>query len=229
MSTTLAASSSTSSWIWFITRSTALVAFLLLTTGMVLGLTATRRKAGVPRFVSQALHRNIILLALGFLCVHVVTVVLDSYVSIDWFASVVPFTSGYRAGWVAAGTTAFDLILLLVTTSLLRVRFGWRVWRTVHWLAYALWPLALTHYLGSGTDAGTPWGRLIAIAAGIAVVTALGVRIAAAVGSRQAPARFPTRGTAVGPPPLRRPGGAVHTGARSVAPRHLATRQETVR
>jgi sulfoxide reductase heme-binding subunit YedZ len=233
---TLAASGTTSSWIWYISRSTALVTFLLLTTGVVLGLIATRRQAGVPRFVSQRLHRNIILLALSFLVVHVVTVVIDTYVSIDWYAAVVPFTSGYRPYWVAAGTTAFDLIVLLVTTSLLRVRFGWRLWRTLHWLAYLLWPLALTHYLGAGTDSGTLWGRLVAIAAAAAVAVALVSRIAGAIGSAgQDPGRFPTRGTAVGrapqrrPAPPRAPAGAVHTAARGTAPRHLAPRQGTVR
>src|SRR5919198_4556153 len=101
MSTHLAAGSSTGSPLWFLTRSSALVAFVLLTVTLLLGLLTIRRTGTrVPRFVSQALHRNATLLALGFVLVHVLTTVLDGYVPIGWQAAVVPFTSGYRTSWV---------------------------------------------------------------------------------------------------------------------------------
>jgi sulfoxide reductase heme-binding subunit YedZ len=197
MSTTLAAGSSTGSPLWFLTRSSALVAFVLLTVTLLLGLLTIRRSTGVPRFVSQALHRNVTLLALGFVLAHVVTTVLDGYVPIGWVAAVVPFTSGYRTGWVAAGTAAFDLAVLLTVTSLARVRIGVRVWRAVHWLAYGLWPLTLVHYLGAGTDFRADWGRWLAILAAVAVAAAIAVRVAGAVTAVQARPRHPVRGARV--------------------------------
>ena len=180
----------------------------LLTLTLLLGLLTIRRtSAGVPRFVSQALHRNATLLALGFVLVHVVTTLLDNYVPIGWQAAVVPFTSGYRAAWVAAGTAAFDLILLLTVTSLLRARIGLRVWRAIHWLAYALWPLALVHYLGAGTDARAGWGRWLAIGAGVAVAAAVAVRVVAAASAADLPpARHPVRGAPVRRPSVREAG-----------------------
>jgi sulfoxide reductase heme-binding subunit YedZ len=198
VTTTLAASSNTGSLLWFLTRSTALVAFLLLTVTLLLGLGALGRTAGVPRFVSQALHRNATLLALGFVLVHIVTTVLDGYVPIGWAATVVPFTSGYRTLWVAAGTVAFDLAVLLTVSSLARVRIGLRLWRGIHWLAYALWPLTVVHYLGAGTDARGGWGRWLAILACVAVAGAVAIRVAAAISAAdRAPARRPVRGSAV--------------------------------
>ncbi len=200
MSTTLAAaSSSAGSPLWFLTRSSALVAFVLLTVTLLLGLlTIRRRSAAVPRFVSQALHRNATLLALGFVLVHVVTTVLDNYVPIGWEAVVIPFTSGYRATWVAAGTVAFDLAILLTVTSLARARIGLRVWRGIHWLAYALWPLTLVHYLGAGTDARAAWGRWLAILAAVAVAGAVAVRVAgAASAAGEASPQHPVRGARV--------------------------------
>jgi sulfoxide reductase heme-binding subunit YedZ len=199
MTATLAASTSTGSPLWFLTRSTALVAFVLLTVTVLLGLLTRNRTAGVPRFVSQALHRNATLLALGFVVVHVATTMLDGYVPIGWAAAVVPFTSGYRSTWVAAGTVAFDLALLLVVSSLARARIGLRAWRAIHWLAYALWPLTLVHYLGAGTDARASWGRWLAILAAGAVAGAAAFRVAAAISAaHQAPARHPVRGAPVG-------------------------------
>jgi sulfoxide reductase heme-binding subunit YedZ len=204
MSTSLAAAAaSTGSPLWFITRSSGLVAFGLLTISLLLGLLTTGRALGgsAPRFVTQALHRNATLLALAFVVVHVGSILLDGYVPVGWAATVVPFTSGYRATWVAAGTTAFDLAILLTVTSLVRVRVGLRLWRLIHWLGYALWPLILVHYLGAGTDARAGWGRWLAILSSVTVAGAIAARAAVALSAQgRAPAGHPVRGAPIGHP-----------------------------
>jgi methionine sulfoxide reductase heme-binding subunit len=216
----LALDASTGSPLWFLTRSSALVAFVLMTVGFVLGLVTTGRagallKPRTPRFISQALHRNITLLAIIFVLVHVATTVLDGYVRIGWLSAVVPFTSGYRTAWVAAGTAALDLAIVLAVTSLLRVRIGVRRWRGLHWLAYALWPLTVTHYLGTGTDVKAAWGRWLAIAAIAAVTVATLVRAGAGMSARRrSPRPRPERGYPVerpGTPALPSRGAAVGT------------------
>jgi methionine sulfoxide reductase heme-binding subunit len=236
MSTTLAAGSSAGSPLWFITRSSALVAFGLLTIALLLGLLTTGRTAGsAPRFVTQALHRNATLLALVFVVVHIGSTALDGYVPVGWAAAVVPFTSGYRATWVAAGTVAFDLAILLTVTSLLRARIGLRLWRAIHWLAYALWPLILVHYLGAGTDARAGWGRWLAILSAVTVAGAVAARVAAAVSARdRAPAAHPVRGAPVGrprsPAPLRGAGpDAASIAGVPVPPAHRVPAQESWR
>jgi methionine sulfoxide reductase heme-binding subunit len=78
---------------------------------------------------------------------------------------------------VGLGTVAFDLVLVVIATSLLRVRLGVRTWRAVHWLTYAAWPVAVLHYLTTGTDAGAPWGVALAVLAIGAVAAAVGIRI----------------------------------------------------
>ena len=110
-----------------------------------------------PRFVTLGLHRNVTLLALGFTVVHVLTTVLDSFVSIPLPDAVVPFISPYRPIWVGLGAIAFDLMLALVITSLLRTRLGLRSWRLVHWSSYLCWPVAVLHGLGTGTDTPVRW------------------------------------------------------------------------
>lgn len=196
MTTTLAAAAtSTGSPLWFITRASALVAFGLLTLSFLLGLLATGRNAArAPRFVTQALHRNATLLALGFVLVHIGSTALDGFVSVGWLAAVLPFTSGYRTTWVTFGTLTFDLMILLTVTSLLRVRIGLRLWRGIHWLAYLLWPLALVHYLGAGTDTKANWGLWLAILAAALVAGAIAVRVIAGLARDGAPGQGPRAG-----------------------------------
>jgi len=167
---------------WYLTRGTGVVALLLLTVGLVLGVMGpTRfRTIRMPRFAVSALHRNVTLLALAFVVVHVVTTILDGYTPIGLRDAVVPFVASYRPFWLGLGAVAFDLLLALIVTSLLRSRLGVRAWRAVHWLAYASWPVALLHSLGTGSDARSVWLALLASACTIAVVAAALWRVATA-------------------------------------------------
>ncbi|HEY0812489.1 MAG TPA: ferric reductase-like transmembrane domain-containing protein [Pseudonocardia sp.] len=146
--------------LWFVSRACGLVALLLLTATVVLGCAhVTRASAGRwQRFTMHALHRNLSLLAIVFLAVHIGSAIIDGYVDLGWFDAVVPFISGYHPVWVGLGAVAFDLLLAVIVTSLLRTRLSQRVWRTVHLAAYAMWPLALVHGLGiGGSDSRLNW------------------------------------------------------------------------
>ena len=145
--------------LWYATRATGLVTLLMLTASVLLGLLVAGRFSSQrwPRFLTQGLHRNVSLLVLVFLVLHVGTTVLDSYTSIPLAAAFVPFASSYKTGWLSLGAVAFDLLIALVVTSLVRDRLGYRTWRRVHWLAYACWPVAVAHGLGIGTDRSVTW------------------------------------------------------------------------
>jgi methionine sulfoxide reductase heme-binding subunit len=150
--------------LWFATRGFGVVSLLLLTAILVLGVSGITRWRSTrwPRFVVAGLHRNLTLLALVFIALHVITTVADGYAPISFLNAVIPFTSSYRPLWLGLGAVALDLILALTITSLLRVRIGYRPWRALHWLAYASWPIALVHGLGTGTDARLAWMQLVA-------------------------------------------------------------------
>jgi methionine sulfoxide reductase heme-binding subunit len=169
---------------WYLTRGTGVVALLLLTVGLVLGVMGPTgfRTIRLPRFAVSGLHRNVTLLALAFVVVHVVTTILDGYTPIGLRDAVLPFIASYRPFWLGLGAVAFDLLLALIATSLLRNRLGLRAWRAVHWLAYASWPVALLHSLGTGSDARSAWLVLLAAACTIAVVAAVLWRVATAAG-----------------------------------------------
>jgi DMSO/TMAO reductase YedYZ heme-binding membrane subunit len=143
--------------LWYLARGTGVVSLLLLTASVALGIVTSVHWVSKrwPRFATTFLHRNVSMLAVAFLVAHVATVVVDGFAPIGWKDAVVPFASPYRPIWLGFGAVAFDLVLALVCTSLLRNRIGPRVWRTVHWLAYACWPFAVLHGLGTGTDTPT--------------------------------------------------------------------------
>lgn len=165
--------------LWYATRGSGYAALVLLTASVVLGvLTALRwHSAEWPRFLVQAVHRSVSLLVLVFLALHVVTAVLDPFAHLGVGDALLPFSSSYRPVWLGLGVVAMELLVALVVTSLVRHRLGFRTWRTVHWLAYASWPLALVHGLGTGTDAASGWGLLLDLACVGAVLIAVAWRI----------------------------------------------------
>ena len=160
---TVVAATANAKVFWYLTRGTGVGALVLLTTSVALGvLTSVRwRSHRWPRFVTAGLHRNLTLLAITFVGAHVLTTVADGYTPIGLKDAVIPFVSPYRPIWLGLGAVAFDLLIALVATSLLRGRIGYQAWRYVHWLAYASWPVALVHALGTGTDARLGWMRAV--------------------------------------------------------------------
>ncbi|MEV6019244.1 MULTISPECIES: ferric reductase-like transmembrane domain-containing protein [unclassified Streptomyces] len=148
----------TGSPLWYASRAGGTLSLVLLTATVVLGIASGGRSAPsrVGRFEIGLLHRNLSLLTLVFLVLHVVTAVLDPFVHLGWAVTVVPFGAAYRPLWLGLGTVAFDMLLAVLVTSAVRVRLGVRRWKAVHWLAYAAWPLALFHGAATGTDTRLP-------------------------------------------------------------------------
>jgi sulfoxide reductase heme-binding subunit YedZ len=180
---------------WYLTRSSGAVALILLTLAVVLGVVDMRRWSTEkwPRFVVDSLHRNVSLLALAFLGLHILTAVLDSFAPISLVNAVIPFTGSYRPFWLGLGALSFDLMLAVIITSLLRRRMGHSTWRAVHWLSYASWPIALLHGLGTGSDVKSGWMLTLSAGCLIAVLMVISVRIAAGW-----PDRLARRGAALG-------------------------------
>ncbi len=167
---------------WYLTRGTGVVALVLLTLTVALGVANVRRlrTETMPRFVVDAVHRNVSLLAMAFLLIHILTSILDSFAPISLVNAVIPFTGSYRPLWLGFGAVAFDLLVAVTVTSLLRRRFGHRAWRITHWAAYASWPVALLHGLGTGTDTKTGW--MLTIIGGCVIVMIVAVVARAVAG-----------------------------------------------
>jgi sulfoxide reductase heme-binding subunit YedZ len=184
-----------SSSYWYLTRSTGAVALLLLSFALALGVVDVQRWSTPrwPRFVVDSLHRNVALLALVFLVLHILTSVLDSFAPIGLIDAVVPFLGSYRPFWLGLGAVAFDLIIAVILTSLLRARMGYASWRAIHWLTYASWPIALLHGFGTGSDANKTWLQALSAICVVMVLAAALVRVIAGW-----PENIRVRGAALG-------------------------------
>ncbi len=172
--------------LWYTSRATGVVSIVLLTAVLVLGLltTGSRRPHGESATVVVALHRSLSLGMSAFLVVHILTAIVETYVSIDLVSAVLPFTSGYEPLWVGLGTLAFDILVAVVVTSVLRHRLAERTWRWVHGLSFALWPLAVVHGVALGTgDQGLL--RATTIACGVIGLLAIGWRFTTTTLDRQ--------------------------------------------
>lgn len=185
--------------LWYLSRGTGVVCLVLFSVAVALGIATRsgRTLPGLPRFAVTGVHRNASMVALVLLVLHIGGLLFDPYAQLKLLDVVIPFAGSYRPLWLGFGTLAFDLVIALIVTSLLRHRIGRRGFKAVHWSAYAMWPLAALHGLGNGTDSGRLWLRLI-----LALCTAL---VLAAVIWRLTPAfaeytRRRTRVPTVAPP-----------------------------
>jgi methionine sulfoxide reductase heme-binding subunit len=169
---------------------TGVISLVLITAVVVLGVGVSRkgRLPGLParyaprsRYAGLNLHQNLSLLAVVFLALHILAAVSGPFGGLPLVVIVIPFAAGRSSLWLGLGTIASDLMAALVVTSLLRRHLGRRAWRAVHWLAYACWPAALAHSVGTGM--GLRAGRLLDLAIGCvaAVLIAAGWRLAGLV------------------------------------------------
>jgi methionine sulfoxide reductase heme-binding subunit len=174
-------------YLWYATRAAGLVTLVLLTASMVLGILNAGRFAtrAWPRFVIQGLHRNLTLLALGCLVIHVGTTVIDTYVSIGLQDAFVPFIGTYKRWWLGLGAIAGDLMIALAITSLVRQRINPKLWRIIHWAAYLCWPVAIAHGLGIGTDHATTWVLVLTFCCVGAVICSATYRVVMLIPARR--------------------------------------------
>jgi len=165
--------------LWYTTRGAGAVSLVLFSAVVVLGILSSLRfeVPSWPRFLTTGLHRNLSLTAVVFLALHIVTAVVDPFTHLGWLAAIVPFDSYYRTFWLGLGVIAFELLLAITITSLVRGVLGHSAWRAVHWLSYASWPIAVLHGFGTGTDTLSTW--MLAIDG--VCIAAVGLAIAARV------------------------------------------------
>ena len=135
--------------VWYLMRSTGIVALVLLTLSFGLGVANTNRwrPHGSRLYVTTEIHRYVSLLAVAFVAVHVATAVIDPDAQVRTLAAVWPFGPPFS---LALGVLSLDLLAAVVLTSLGRRRLPFGAWRAIHWSAYAAWPLAFRAHARHG-------------------------------------------------------------------------------
>lgn len=165
--------------LWALGRGTGVVALVMFTITVVLGIVTRsgRPVAGLGRFGVSDVHRTAALTGTGLVAVHVGSLLLDPYAQLRLVDAALPFLGSYRPLYLGLGTLALDLLAVVIVVSLLRHRVGPRVFSAVHWSTYLLWPVALAHALGTGTDAASAWMTGLAAACFATAAAAVGWRL----------------------------------------------------
>ncbi len=165
--------------LWALGRGTGVVALVLFTVSLVLGVITRsgRPVPGLGRFGAADVHRTAALTGTALVVVHVTSLFFDPYAQLRLADVLVPFLGTFRPLWQGLGTLALDLLVIVTVVSLLRHRVGPKVFHAVHLLTYLLWPVALLHALGNGTDAGSVAMTTLAVACAVAVGSAVAWRL----------------------------------------------------
>ena len=152
--------------LWYTTRAAGSVTIALLSLTAILGMAQTVRfkSAFWPKYLTVGLHSNVALMLLIFLGLHIATSLLDPFAKLGWKDALIPFASWYRPLWLGLGVLAAELYLAVVITSVVRKWMSYRLWKLIHWAAYACWPFALLHGMGTGTDPRRAWFLWINVA-----------------------------------------------------------------
>lgn len=144
------------SWLWYISRGTALVALLMLTVAVALGVVTWGRTtfSGIPRFAWQGIHRNAAIMGSTLVAIHIVAALIQPWSQLGILNVVSPIASRSDP----AAVVGVEGLTLVFVTSAARRALTPRLWRGLHLLVYPTWLLTVVHALRRGSDAATPWG-----------------------------------------------------------------------
>ncbi len=185
-----------SSLMWYVARGSGMVAFILLTGSVVLGILNSRRwfSDRWPRLIVDAMHRYLTITFFTFTVIHVATILLDPFAHVSIQNALIPFSGGYRPFWLSLGVIAIELGLAIGASVWIRRFIGYRAWHLMHGLAYPIYLFSLFHAIGTGTDTGTVWTNVVYGGSAALVVTAVVWRLAPSPRARA----FATSASAIG-------------------------------
>jgi sulfoxide reductase heme-binding subunit YedZ len=158
---------------WYAARAGGIVALVLLTSVVALGISFADKAHPLPlaRFAIEDVHRFLGLLTGAFIGVHVLTIAIDAYLPFSPVQIIVPLASRYRPLWTGLGIAGAELLVALAVANHYRNRVPYRLWRRSHYLNFAVWSAAIAHSLGAGTDSHARWALGIYIALVVLVLT----------------------------------------------------------
>ncbi len=140
---------------WLAARATGIVAFLLLTFQIVLGLVLSHPTNRSTWNLSKRIfpwHDHIWVFVMAFLVAHVVSLVVDPKAGVSLGGALIPGLSEYRSSPVAIGTLALYAFVFTAVTARWTKLLPRGVWLSIHRFALVIWAMAWMHGVLAGTD-----------------------------------------------------------------------------
>jgi len=153
-STTLA----THGW-WMASRASGLVALVLITISVGLGLMMAGKVMRRPGLSKQlmAIHEHTAVAGIVAIAVHGITLLGDPWLNPGVAGVAIPFTMAFKPLFTGLGVVGGYLAALLGLSFYFRKRIGAKLWRKAHRATVLVYLLGLVHAFGSGTDASAAW------------------------------------------------------------------------
>ena len=165
---------------WLASRASGIVALLLVTVSVLIGLTMASklaRRPGLNRTLA-AVHEHTAIAGLLAIGVHGVTLLGDPWLNPGVGGIAVPFQMAYRPLYTGLGIVAGYLAALLGLSFYFRRRIGARLWRKAHRATVLVYVLGVVHALGAGTDVAAPWLRDAILGSAVPVAALFAARLA---------------------------------------------------
>ncbi|HET7418419.1 MAG TPA: ferric reductase-like transmembrane domain-containing protein [Solirubrobacterales bacterium] len=146
---------------WLASRASGLVALVLVTVSVFLGLAMAGKVMRRPGLSKKllAIHEQTALAGLVAIAVHGITLLGDPWLHPGVTGVAVPFALGFKTFFTGLGVIAAYLAALLGLSYYVRRRIGARLWRKAHRATVVVYLLGLVHALGAGSDASAVWFR----------------------------------------------------------------------
>lgn len=172
---------------WYVARAGGILAYLLLWLATLWGVLISSKmvKGWIDATALYNMHEFLPMLAMAFAVVHAAVLMGDAYIRFSLLDLLIPFYAPYRPLWTGLGSLALYLSAALIASFYLRSVVSRRVWRTLHYLTYLAFGLALVHGLLAGSDTTQPAVYWMYIATGATLLFATIYRILTAHSSHK--------------------------------------------
>lgn len=159
----LAATASANPLMWYLTRTTAMSAYVVLTLLVSLGLIQSIARTSRERlpWVVDALHQFLGLLFGVLVIFHLLTLMADPLIPFSITNLLIPRDEPYRPLAVDLGVLALWTMVLILASSWLKRHLPYRYWKLLHFLSFATFALVTLHGLFAGSDSGALWMKVI--------------------------------------------------------------------
>jgi sulfoxide reductase heme-binding subunit YedZ len=189
---------------WLASRASGLVALVLVTVSVFLGLMMSGKVMRRPGFAKKllAVHEQTALAGLVAIAVHGIALLGDPWLHPGVAGVAVPFALGFKTFFTGLGVIAGYLAALLGLSYYVRRRIGAKLWRKAHRFTVVVYLLGLTHAIGAGSDASAVWFRWWVILTTPVIGGLFVHRVLSARAKKQARERAPRRARRVATPVL---------------------------
>jgi sulfoxide reductase heme-binding subunit YedZ len=176
MTLVLAAMQTTSPLLWYVTRETAVVAYISLALGAMVGMLRPIARASNERlsWLADVAHTSLTVLAAVLILGHLISLALDTFIPFSVMNLLIPTNEPYKPLGTTLGVFALYALVTVLLTSWAKPRLPHGFWRATHYLSFIAFILVTLHGLLVGSDAREPF-MLAIYGGGVSAVVFMGV------------------------------------------------------